>query len=87
MSVEKSGNYSSFGQFEVWFTPQNSDTPQRIAVQPHTSIYAELQNATVELRAIDGFKFNQKGSIKVNYIGQQEYADHTFAQYSVPFSL
>jgi len=83
LAMPKSGNYSSFGKLEVFYTPSNSSKEIKVAMLGDYSIYSEVSEAKLNLNFFENIEITKPGKLRVVYTGSKEYQGTIFAEKSV----
>ena len=83
LNFNHTGDFSAFGDVEVYFNSKNSSKPQRIGLIAGYSIYPELTSLSTTLKFLDGFRVTEPGDITVKYMGKEEYKKVLFAEKTI----
>jgi len=73
MTLNRSGNFSSFGKIEVFLKEYGSNKERKIAMLNDFSIYPELNKAALSLPLFQGETLAKKGQLRIVYSGLNEY--------------
>ena len=86
ISLNHSGDYSSFGKVEVFQTLSGSKEEQKIAMVNDFSIYPELDNVSLTLPLFDNMKLQENSQIRITYSGLKEYQGQVFSTKTTTFT-
>lgn len=78
INLAKSGDFSSFGMIEAFYKAAEKSTAKRVGIIANYSIHAELENVTIPMTLLDGFKLQGKGELTLKYSGEKEYQGEVF---------
>ena len=83
VSMQRKGEYSTFGNIEAFYKANNSDKEVKVAMVGSLSIYPEVLQQELTLNFFENNAITGPGKLRIVYTGLKEYRNTIFAEKTV----
>lgn len=83
VKIKRDTKFSSYGKLTAFYKSDANSPEEKVAEIGNLSIYSDVKNADVTLSLFSDKNITKPGSVLFKYTGADEYADATFAQYTM----
>ncbi|MBQ4831898.1 molecular chaperone [Pseudoalteromonas sp. MMG010] len=80
LTMSQTGQYSSFGSIEAFYTANNTSTETKVAILNGFSIFPEIDKKIANVSLLEKGLLNLPGKLRVIYKGADNYKNHIFAE-------